>query len=35
MAEFKAALKGILATGAKFGVDAEDIADLIREIRED
>lgn len=35
MAEFKSALKGILATGAKFGVQAEDIANLIREIRED
>jgi GntR family transcriptional regulator len=35
LAEFKAALKGILATGAKFGVQAEDIANLIREIRED
>lgn len=35
MAEFKAALKGILATGAKFGVQAEDIANLLNEIRED
>ena len=35
LAEFKASLRGILATGAKFGVRAEDIADLIREIRED
>jgi GntR family transcriptional regulator len=35
LAEFKAALKGILATGAKYGVNADDIARLIREIRED
>lgn len=35
LAEFKAALKGILATGAKYGVNANDIARLIREIRED
>jgi GntR family transcriptional regulator len=31
LAEFKAALKGILATGAKYGVNADDIARLIRE----
>ena len=35
LAEFKTALKGILATGAKFGVKADDIVRLIREIRED
>ena len=35
LTEFKAALKGILATGAKFGIRAEDIARLIREIQED
>ena len=35
LSEFKTALKGILATGAKFGVKADDIARLIREIRED
>jgi len=35
LAEFKAALKGILATGAKYGVKADDIARLIREIREE
>ena len=35
LAEFKAALKGILATGAKYGVKADDIAQLIREIREE
>jgi GntR family transcriptional regulator len=35
LAEFKTALKGMLATGAKFGVKADDIARLIREIRED
>lgn len=35
LAEIKAALKGILATGAKYGVGAGDIAQLIREIQED
>lgn len=35
LAEFKTTLKGMLATGAKFGVNADDIARLIREIRED
>ena len=35
LAEFKTVLKGMLATGAKFGVKADDIARLIREIRED
>jgi GntR family transcriptional regulator len=35
LAEFKTALKGMLATGARFGVKADDIARLIREIRED
>ena len=35
LTDFKAALKGIIATGAKFGIRAEDIARLIREIQED
>ena len=35
LTEFKAALKGILATGAKFGIRAEDIVRLIHEIQED
>ena len=35
LAEFKAALKQILATGAKFGVNADDVARLVREIQED
>lgn len=35
LAEFKAVLEQILATGAKFGVNAEDVARLIREIQED
>jgi GntR family transcriptional regulator len=35
LAEFKAVLKQILATGAKFGVNADDVARLIREIQED
>jgi len=35
LAEFKGALKQILSTGAKFGVNAEDVARLIREIQED
>jgi GntR family transcriptional regulator len=35
LAEFKAVLEGILATGAKFGVKADDVAQLIREIQED
>jgi DNA-binding transcriptional regulator YhcF (GntR family) len=35
LAEFKAVLEGILATGAKFGVKADDVAKLIREIQED
>ena len=35
LAEFKTVLKGILATGAKFGVKADDVAQLIRDIQED
>lgn len=35
LAEFRTALKGILATGAKFGIGAGDIARLVREIEED
>jgi GntR family transcriptional regulator len=35
LAEFKAVLKQILTAGAKFGVNAEDVARLIREIQED
>lgn len=34
LAEFKAVLEGILATGAKFGIKADHVAQLIREIRE-
>ena len=35
LAEFRAVLKGILATGAKFGIGGGDVARLIREIEED
>ena len=35
LAEFRTALKTILATGAKFGIGAGDVARLIREIEED
>lgn len=34
LAEFRVALEGFLATGAKFGIRAEDLARLIREIQE-
>ncbi|MBM3312880.1 MAG: GntR family transcriptional regulator [Candidatus Aminicenantes bacterium] len=34
LAEYRAALSGILATGAKFGIKAEDLVELVREIRE-
>ncbi len=35
LAEYRAALTGILATGAKFGIGAGDLVRLIREIQED
>ncbi len=35
LAEFKAALKGMLATGARFGVTARDVVQLVREVEED
>jgi len=35
LAEFRTALKAILATGAKFGIGAGDVARLVREIEED
>jgi DNA-binding transcriptional regulator YhcF (GntR family) len=35
LGEFRAALTGILRTGAKFGVKADDLVQLIREIQED
>lgn len=35
LTEFRAALKGILATGAKFGIKADDLVQLIRQIQED
>jgi len=35
LAEYRAALVGILATGAKFGILADDLVRLIREIQED
>jgi len=35
LAEYRAALAGILATGAKFGIGAGDLVRLIREIQED
>lgn len=34
LAEFRAALSGILATGAKFGIKAEDLVRLLRQIQE-
>jgi len=34
LAEYRAVLSGILATGAKFGIKAEDLIGLIREIQE-
>ena len=34
LAEFRTALKGILSTGAKFGIKADDLIGLIREIQE-
>lgn len=34
LAEYRAALAGILATGAKFGIKPEDLVELIREIQE-
>ena len=35
LSEIRTALKGILATGTKFGINAGDVARLIREIEED
>jgi len=35
LAEFRTALKGILATGSKFGIGAGEVARLIREIEEE
>jgi len=35
LGEFRAALSGILATGAKFGIKTDDLVQLIREIQED
>jgi GntR family transcriptional regulator len=35
LAEFRTTLQGILATGAKFGITADDLGRLIREIQED
>lgn len=35
LAEFRAALQGILATGEKFGITADDVVRLIRQIQED
>jgi GntR family transcriptional regulator len=35
LTEFRTALHGILATGAKFGIRAEDLVQLIRQIQED
>jgi len=34
LAEYRAALSGILATGAKFGIKADDLVRVIREIQE-
>jgi GntR family transcriptional regulator len=34
LAEFRTTLEGILATGAKFGIRADDVVRLIREIKE-
>ncbi len=35
LAEFRTALSGILGTGAKFGIKADDLVQLIRQIQED
>ena len=35
LGEFRTALSGILATGAKFGIQADDFVQLIRQIQED
>lgn len=35
LAEYRVALTGILATGAKFGVKARDLVQLIQELQED
>jgi len=35
LVEFRTALKGILASGAKFGIGAGDVVRLVREIEED
>ena len=35
LAEYRAAIAGILATGTKFGIKSEDLVRLIREIQED
>lgn len=34
LAEFRTTLSGLLATGAKFGIEAGDLIELIRELRE-
>jgi GntR family transcriptional regulator len=34
LAEFRTTLSGVLATGAKFGIKAEDLVRLLREIQE-
>ena len=35
LGEFRTALSGILATGAKFGIKADDLVHLIRQIQEE
>jgi len=35
LGEFRTLLSGILATGAKFGIKADDLVQLIRQIQED
>jgi len=35
LGEFRTSLSGILATGAKFGIKADDLVQLIRQIQED